>query len=74
MKKEKINKEKILHKMEEKKFNIISIDHENGIIVCDDGNEYPIMEGCENLTKEELQEQLNNARNVVCEILKKNNK
>lgn len=74
MKKEKINKEKILHKMEEKKFNIISIDYENGIIVCDDGNEYPIMEGCENLTKEELQEQLNNARNVVCEILKKNNK
>ena len=52
----------------------MSIDYENGIIVCDDGNEYPIMEGCENLTKEELQEQLNNARNVVCEILKKNNK
>lgn len=71
MKNKKINKEKILHKMENKKFNIVSVDYENNIILCDDGNEYPIMEGCENFTIDELQEQMNVARDIVCEIIKK---
>jgi hypothetical protein len=48
------------------------VDYDNGIIICDDGNEYPLMEGCENLTIGELQEQLNNAKDVVCQILKRN--
>jgi len=58
--------------MEEKKVHIASVDYDNGIIICDDGNEYPLMEGCENLTIGELQEQLNNAKDVVCQILKRN--
>lgn len=58
--------------MEDKSLRITSVDYDNGAIICDDGNEYPLMDGCENLTVEELQEQLNNAKDVVCQILKKN--
>ena len=40
------------------------------IYICDDGNEYPLMDGTENITIEELQQQIDNAKIVTNNILK----
>jgi hypothetical protein len=66
------NKDTLLHEMEEKNIKITAVDYQNGTFTCDDGNEYPLMDGCETLSIEELQEHLNNAKDVVCELLRKN--
>jgi len=56
--------------MENKNIKVISIDKENKLYMCDDGNEYPLLDGSENLTVEELQKQLDSAKSIVCNILK----
>lgn len=38
--------------------------------MCDDGNEYLLIDGLENLTIEELQEHINKARLTTIKILK----
>lgn len=38
--------------------------------MCYDGNEYPLMDGLENLSVEELQEHINKARLTTINILK----
>ena len=43
------------------------------LYACDDGNEYPLMEGCEDLTIKELQQQLDLAKITTCDILKQIN-
>ena len=40
------------------------------LYMCDDGNEYPLMDGLETLTVEELQEHINKARLTTINILK----
>ena len=49
---------------------VVSIDKENMTYICDDGNEYPLMDGMELLTIDELQKHLNNAKGVTINILK----
>ena len=65
-----INNKKIIENMEQKNVKVVSIDTDNMLYMCDDGNEYPLMEGLENLTVEELQEHINKARLTTINILK----
>lgn len=61
---------KIIENMEQKNIKVVSIDVDNMLYMCDDGNEYPLMDGLENLTVEELQEYINKARLTTINILK----
>ena len=68
--KENINNKKIIENMEQKNIKVVSIDTDNMLYMCDDGNEYPLMDGLENLSVEELQEHINKARLTTINILK----
>lgn len=61
---------KIIENMEQKNVKVISIDTDNMLYMCDDGNEYPLMDGLEILSVEELQEHINKARLTTINILK----
>ena len=65
-----INNKKIIENMEQKNIKVVSFDTDNMLYMCDDGNEYPLMDGLENLTVEELQEHINKARLTTINILK----
>ena len=65
-----INTVRIIENMEQKYIKVVSIDIDNMLYMCDDGNEYPLMDGLENLTVEELQEHINKARLTTINILK----
>ena len=56
--------------MEHKNIQVISIDKENQLYNCNDGIEYPLMEGCEDFTIEELQNFIDNAKDTTINILK----
>ena len=71
--KENIKNKKIIENMEQKNIKVVSIDTDNMLYMCDDGNEYPLMDGLENLTVEELQEHINKARLTTINILKEMN-
>ena len=66
----KINTKSIIENMEQKNIKVVSIDTDNMLYMCDDGNEYPLMDGLENLTVDELQEHINKARLTTINILK----
>lgn len=68
--KTKINNKKIIENMTQNNIKVVSIDTENMIYVCDDGNEYPLMDGLEVLSIEELQEHINKAKQTTINILK----
>ena len=61
---------KLINKMEHSQIKVISIDKTKRVYLCDDGNEYPLMDGLENITIAELQKHIDNAKNVTCDILK----
>ena len=65
-----INNKKIIENMEQKYIKVVSIDTDNMLYMCDDGNEYPLMDGLEKLSVEELQEHINKARLTTINILK----
>ena len=65
-----INTKRIIENMGQKNIKVVSIDTDNMLYMCDDGNEYPLMDGLENLTVEELQEHINKARLTTINILK----
>lgn len=71
--KENINTKKIIENMEQKNVKVVSIDTDNMLYMCDDGNEYPLMDGLESLSVEELQEHINKARLTTINILKEMN-
>ena len=66
----RINNKRIIENMEQKNIKVVSIVIDNMFYMCDDGNEYPLMDGLENLTVEELQEHINKARLATINILK----
>ena len=68
--KENINNKKIIENMEHKNIKVGCIDTDNMLYKCDDGNEYPLMDGLEKLSVEELQEHINKARLTTINILK----
>ena len=56
--------------MEHKSIQVVSIDRESQLYTCSDGIEYPLMEGCENFTIEELQNFIDSAKDATINILK----
>lgn len=56
--------------MEHKNIQVVSIDKENQLYTCSGGIEYPLMEGCEDFTIEELQNFIDNAKDTTINILK----
>lgn len=66
----KINIKKLTTDMENKNIQVVSIDKENQLYTCNDGVEYPLMEGCENFTIVELQNFIDNAKDATINILK----
>ena len=68
--KTKINIKRLATDMENKNIQVVSIDKENQLYTCSDGAEYPLMEGCEEFTIEELQNFIDNAKDVTINILK----
>ena len=65
-----INTVRIIENMEQKYIKVVSIDIDNMLYMCDDWNEYPLMDGLEKLSVEELQEHINKARLTTINILK----
>lgn len=51
---------------------VASIDNSSMTFLCEGGDEYPLMEGCEDLTVEELQKAVDHAKttamSIICEI------
>ena len=68
--KTKINIKTIATNMEHKNIQVVSVDKENRLYTCSDGIEYPLMEGCEDFTIEELQNFIDNAKDATISILK----
>ena len=50
--------------MNKNNIKVVSIDTKNMIYVCDDGNEYPVMDGLETLSIEELQNHINKTKQI----------
>lgn len=65
-----INNKTLIESMDKNNIKVVSIDIENMIYVCDDGNEYPLMDGLETLSIEELQNHINKAKQTTINILK----
>ena len=53
------------------KMKVISIDRENLTFLCDNGVEYPLLDGCESMSVEELQRFIENAGIAVQDIIDK---
>lgn len=68
--KTKINIKRLAINMEYKNIQVVSIDTENQLYTCSDGIEYPLMEGCEDFTIEDLQIFIDNAKDATINILK----
>lgn len=68
--KSEINKENLIHKMESKNIKVISIDKENKTYTCEDGMEYPLMDGCEDVSIEQLQYFIDHAKAATLGMLK----
>ena len=67
----KINNKRISELMKHKNIKVVSIDTENMLYICDDGNEYPLMDGLETLSIEELQKYIDSAKQITLDIIKK---
>ena len=67
----KINNKRIGELMKHKNIKVVSIDAENMLYTCDDGNEYPLMDGLETLPIEELQKQIDSAKQATLDIIEK---
>lgn len=65
-----INNKTLIESMNKNNIKVVSIDTENMIYVCGDGNEYPLMDGLETLSIEELQNHINKAKQTTINILK----
>lgn len=68
--KTKINIKTLATNMQHKNIQVVLIDKENQLYTCSDGVEYPLMEGCEDFTIEELQNFIDNAKDATISILK----
>ena len=67
----KINNKRISELMKHKNIKVVSIDAENMLYTCNDGNEYPLMDGLETLPIEELQKQIDSAKQATLDIIEK---
>lgn len=56
--------------MAQNKIKVTSIDTENMTYTCNDGNDYPLMDGLESLSIDELQMHIDKAEETTINILK----
>lgn len=65
-----INDKKTLSDMvKQNNIKILSIDTEDMLYTCNDGNDYPLMDGLESLTVEQLQKHLDDAKQTTLKII-----
>ena len=64
-----IEKKNLTDKMKAAPIRVESIDRENMIYRCSDGNDYPLLEGSENITVEELQKCLDEAKSCIITLI-----
>ena len=67
----KINNKGIRELIIHKNIKVVSVDTKNMLYTCDDGNEYPLMDGLETLSIEELQKHIDSAKQTTLDIIKK---
>ena len=67
----KINNKGISEFMKHKNIKVVSISTENMLYICDDGNEYPLMDGLETLSIAELQKHIDSAKQATLDIIEK---
>ena len=64
-----IERKNLTDKMKASSIRVESIDRENMAYRCSDGNDYPLLEGSENITVEELQKCLDKAKSSVITLI-----
>ena len=55
--------------MKNNSIKVVSIDKDNMLYSCDDGNDYPLMDGLELLSIDELQKHIDAARQTTIDII-----
>ena len=66
----KANKEIIKSLMKNNTLKVVSINIDNMTYTCNDGNDYPLMDGLQNLSIEQLQKHIDKAKETTINILK----
>lgn len=66
----KANKDIIQRLMENNTLKVVSINISDMTYTCNDGNDYPLMDGLQNLTIDELQKHIDKAKEATINILK----
>jgi translation elongation factor P/translation initiation factor 5A len=66
----KANKDIIQRLMENNALKVVSINISNMTYTCNDGNDYPLMDGLQNLSIDELQKHIDKAKETTINILK----
>lgn len=56
--------------MENNTLKVVSFNIDDMTYTCNDGNDYPLMDGLETLTIDELQDHINKAKQTTIDILK----
>ena len=59
--------------MHQNKISVLSVDYANGIFICEDGSEYPLLEGLDRMEPDEIQEHVNSAMQITDAIVEKLN-
>lgn len=60
--------------MHQNEISVLSVDVANGIFICEDGTEFPLLESLERMEPDEIQEHVNTAMQITNNIVKKLNK
>lgn len=66
----KANKEIIKSLMKNNTLKVVSINIDNMTYTCNDGNDYPLMDGLQNLSIEQLQKHIDQAKETTISILR----
>ena len=66
----KANKEIIKSLMKNNTLKVVSISIDNMTYTCNDGNDYPLMDGLQNLSIEQLQKHIDQAKETTISILR----
>lgn len=66
----KANKDIIQRLMENNALKVVSINISNMTYTCNDGNDYPLMDGLQNLSIDDLQKHIDKAKETTINILK----
>ena len=57
--------------MHRNEISVLSVDEANGIFICEDRTEFPLLEGLERMEPDEIQEHVNIAMQITDYIVEK---